>query len=564
MLQADRKSILDGQVAPTRAVLYAPVSGDDRKYASSGIESQLKDGKKYAAAKGYHIVGEFYEDPEQFTSGADWLPELQKVIELARQGGFDVLVVREVDRLARNRFKQMSVEVALEEAGARVEYVIGQYADTAEGKLLKGLMSEFAEYERSKIKERTSRGRLRQIEKGNILIGGSYAPYGYDIHKTEHTRTLVINDREAEVVKTIFRLYALEGYSLHGIVGYLDDRNIPKPMKGNNHKARSKKSGKNLGWSPGTISGILNNEVYVGRWYYRKTKRVKDRKTGKYRNIKRPKSEWLLVEVPPIVPDSHFSSAANRREQNKRVKGKNRKNDYLLGGMCKCGHCGNGASGITKVQGEKQWSYYKCNAHHLPKRYGFKCENSVQFRAEWVDAAVWHWLREILIDPDRLNGALDDYKKKMETVNSPVINMIEANEKRLAELRAELERLIDAYTKGIIGLDDLAAKKAQLDGDITKLTQAISQLQADLADRQTITPAQIETVKQFADQIKDDLLTIESDFEAMRYILSLLNTQVNLVYEDGKRFADVKCVLGEELLPTDTTTTLSIVRKSAK
>jgi DNA invertase Pin-like site-specific DNA recombinase len=131
-----------------RAILYARVSGDDSKYTTSGIESQLKDCQKYANEKGYKIVGEFNEDADKKTSGAVWLPELQSVLTLAEQSFFDVFIVREVDRLARNRFKQMSVENKLESLGARVEYAIGRYEDTAEGRLLKGLMSEFAEFER--------------------------------------------------------------------------------------------------------------------------------------------------------------------------------------------------------------------------------------------------------------------------------------------------------------------------------------------------------------------------------------------------------------------------------
>lgn len=60
-----------------KAVLYARVSGDDSKYATSGIDSQLKDCRKYAQAKGYEIVGEYFETPDKATSGADWLPELE-------------------------------------------------------------------------------------------------------------------------------------------------------------------------------------------------------------------------------------------------------------------------------------------------------------------------------------------------------------------------------------------------------------------------------------------------------------------------------------------------------
>ena len=58
----------------------------------------------------------------------------------------------------------MATEIELENHGVRVEYAIGQYADTDEGRLLKGLVSEFAEYERSKIRRRTHNGKLRSVQ----------------------------------------------------------------------------------------------------------------------------------------------------------------------------------------------------------------------------------------------------------------------------------------------------------------------------------------------------------------------------------------------------------------
>lgn len=214
-----------------RAVLYARVSGDDRKYATSGIESQLVDCRKYAREMGYQIAGEFFEEPDKMTSGADWLPELEKVLLLAHQDGFDVLVVREIDRLARNRFKQMSIENDLADLGKAVAYVIGQFEDTPEGRLLKGMMGEFAEFERGKTKQRTRRGQLRSVNAGNVTIGGSNSPYGYDLVKKDGKRQLVINETEAGIVRLIFYFYGIQGYSLHGIGRYLDENHVPKPAK---------------------------------------------------------------------------------------------------------------------------------------------------------------------------------------------------------------------------------------------------------------------------------------------------------------------------------------------
>ena len=376
-----------------KAVIYARVSGDDTKTATSSIDAQLADGRKYAADKGYSVVGEFAEAPDKKTSGADWLPEIDNLIKLAQAGGYDVLIVHKVDRLARNRFKHMSIENSLNYAGVRVEYVNGQYADSPEGRLLKGMVSEFAEYEREKITERLKSGKNRKVAAGNVVAGKIRAPYGYDATTVDGLKQLATNEYEAVIVRTIFDLYGNKGYTLYQLKEYLDDHRIEKPGKKGNYTGQKTNTNREAipGWSVGTISMILNSETYVGRWYYRKTKRTKVGE-GKYKQVKRPRSEWLMVEVPAIVSEDLFNKVQTRRDRNKRQKRKHKKHLYILGGMITCGHCGLNVSGVTKVQNENSWGYYKCNARHLPKKFGFRCELP-QFRVADVDSTVWEWIR---------------------------------------------------------------------------------------------------------------------------------------------------------------------------
>ena len=85
-----------------RAVLYARVSGDDYDDdEKSKLDAQLSECRKYAEKKQYKVLHEFQED--KFSSGADFdLPQLNRVRQLARDHAFDVLIVREIDRLARD------------------------------------------------------------------------------------------------------------------------------------------------------------------------------------------------------------------------------------------------------------------------------------------------------------------------------------------------------------------------------------------------------------------------------------------------------------------------------
>lgn len=516
-----------------RAVLYARVSGDDRKYATSSVEGQLADCRRYAAERGYQVVGEFHETPDKLTSGADWLPELNEVLTLAEQGFFDVLVVREIDRLARNRFKQMSVEIQLESHGVHVEYVKGQYEQTAEGRLLKGLMSEFAEYEREKIKERMVRGMVRSVEAGNVKVS-QRAPFGYSLVKENGRRTFAVNEEEAATVRLIFDMYANKGETIYAIAAYLTERNVPKP-------ASARK-----GWSHGTLHNILRNETYAGTWHYRKTREVKDKLTGKKRKERLPKSQWLAVDVPAIISHELFEAAQERARANKK-RGKQRKNTYALGGLLKCARCGRSMAGLTKTSGRQ---YYACLARFGKGRYGLEeaCDNPYHHVRE-TDAAVWNWVKGVLLSPERLRAELANYEASQREEARPQLGMIKSNEQRLGEAIEEKERLIKAYAAGALTLDEIAVAKTEIDKRIADLTQAIANLRAELAPL-VLSPAETEAILSYAEGIQRGAGTADDNPERQQIVYRMIHLQAELDEAEGGRWADVTCVLGKQRVST--------------
>ena len=528
-----------------RAILYARVSGDDRKYATSGIESQLADCRRYAAERGYQVVNEVYETPDKVTSGADWLPELDRVLKLAQGSAFDVLVVREIDRLARNRFKQMSVEIQLEACGARVEYVIGQFEESAEGRLLKGLMSEFAEYEREKIKERTVRGVVRSVSGGNVMARGQNAPYGYEAVTVDGRNVLAINEGEATIVRLIFDLYVTQGASLSSIVRYLSDRHIAKPEKKSGRKVTNPTSR----WSIGTVSSILNNETYTGCWHYRKRKRVKT-PDGRAKLLQQSRDKWIEVKVPMIVNEATFRAAQQMREQNKREMGKQHKHFYLLGGMLRCGHCGRFASGLTKKRGEGVYRYYRCGTCQVPKRYATKCDNNHSYYVEAVDRAVWEWVKGIFLSPDTLTTAIENYQAKQSEAQSPILQMIESTAARLDSTEQEKARLLSAYLSGGFTLEEIAPKKVELDKRVADLTRALAELRAEL-NPATISQEVIDRIYSDAADLREGLLLADDDPLTQRRILKQLLLTGRLVYAEGKRWVEVDCVLGSGVVSTE-------------
>jgi site-specific DNA recombinase len=463
------------------------------------------------------------------------LPELDKLIRIAPSRTYDVLICREVDRLARDRFKQLATEIELENHGVLVEYVVGQFENTDEGRLLKGLVSEFAEYERGKIKRRTYNGKLRSVEAGNTLSGGGSAPYGYDEVTVNGKRTLVVNDHEAEIVRVIFDLYGSKLYSIYQVAAYLDERKVPLPAKGNGARKRRQR----LTWSPGAICEILAQEVYLGHWYYRKTRTIKDAKAGKPRTIPRPREEWMEVPVPRIISDESFEAVKKRKAANKVQKGHQRKFLYALGGMLECGHCHRGMTGSTKVERGRQFGYYRCNGQI---NRTVQCDNRL-FRVDKVESTVWSWIKSLLMEPAMLHSAMDEYQQQQRERVQPHLSMLESSQARIVELEGQKTRLIEAYSKGILSLDELAVQKTQLDKEISELIHAVLVLRAE-TEPQLLTTERVEMIEAIAAEICASVNLVDENKQAQREIFQLLDVHVILVHDGAERWADVTCVLG--------------------
>ena len=189
-----------------RAILYARVSGDDRGNDGRNLSGQLDMCREYAQRQGWQVVAELAED-ERGVSGARMdAPQLNRALDMAAAGQYDVLVVREIDRLARDVGKQYIVEGELKRSNVKISYVLGEYPDTPEGALNKNIKAVIAEYERTKISERLVRGRRREAKRGSVLVNGR-VPYGYDLIHDGDKYQLAVNDKQAEVVRLMFAWY---------------------------------------------------------------------------------------------------------------------------------------------------------------------------------------------------------------------------------------------------------------------------------------------------------------------------------------------------------------------
>jgi site-specific DNA recombinase len=271
---------------------------------------------------------------------------------------------------------------------------------------------------------------------------------------------------------------------------------------------------------------------------------------GTARLLQQPREKWIEIKVPAIVDEVIFRAAQQIRERNKREKGKQHKNFYLLGGMLRCGHCGRFASGITKRRGDWVNRYYRCGTCQVPKRYASMCDNTHSFHMEAVDRAVWEFVTGIFKSPDVLKESLDDYQARQADEQSPIFQMMESTTARLEETEKEKARLLRAYTSGVLSLEEIATEKVELDKRAADLTRALSELRAEL-NPATISQEDIDQILQDAADFREGVLLADNDPLTQRRILKQLLFTGRLVYAEGKPWVEVDCILGSGVVSTE-------------
>jgi site-specific DNA recombinase len=528
-----------------RAVLYSRVSYDDRGNDALNLQGQLEMCRKYALERSYTIVDELPED-ERGARGADFnLPKLNRALEMARSGEFDVLVVRELDRFARRLAKQLIVEEEFKRAGVEVEYVLGEYPDTPEGNLNKNIRAVIAEYEALKIAERMKRGRRLIVKGGSIMLHGNRPPYGYRV--SGDGKNLRIHDPEARIVRSIFTWY-IEGdetgrrLSTRKIAAKLTGMRIPTWA---DVHGTYKKCGYGE-WSWSFIRDVLRCETYKGDWHY-----------GRYNHAAgrtNPRSHWLTIKVPAIVSLEVWEGAQVQRKINTTESRRNVKREYLLRYRLRCGECGSTLCGQSVTSGGKVYQYYRCNGY-LGNVTNVEC-SAPGFRVDQVDSSVWEWVREKLLNPARLENGLLEYQAKQEQEHAPLRARLSAVRGLIADHQAQLERLVDLYLSGDFPRERLMDRKARLEETIEALEREQAGLTTVLKARM-LTRSQVQTIQEFAAEIANTLDIADASFEARRRVIEMVNVQATLAVEGEEKVVHVRGCLGKDDLSFEKTTTQS-------
>jgi DNA invertase Pin-like site-specific DNA recombinase len=149
--------------AVTRAALYARVSTSTH---GQDVEVQLVELRRVAAQRGWTVVDEYRD--EGVSGARDHRPALDRMMNDARRGLLDVVLVARLDRLGRSLLHLVRLLDELQAVGVGFASVGDPGLDTTTptGRLLMQVTGAFAEYERALIRERVRAGVAHARAKG--------------------------------------------------------------------------------------------------------------------------------------------------------------------------------------------------------------------------------------------------------------------------------------------------------------------------------------------------------------------------------------------------------------
>jgi len=500
-----------------RVGIYGRVSSDQQAEKQT-IQSQVSALRERVEADGHSLPEPlcFLDDG---VSGATLMrPALEQLRDTAYAGGIQKLYVHSPDRLARKYAWQVLLLDELQSCGVEVVFLNHTMGASPEEDLLLQMQGMFAEYERAKILERSRRGKRHAAQRGsaNVL---SAAPYGYRfITKQEGggTCSYEVIDEQAAVVKQVFEWVGCDRLSIGEVTRRLKERGVKTA------------SGKTW-WDRSTVWGMLKNTAYTGFAAFGKTRTGKRRirpmpQKGHSKTPRRTgstydtsKKDWLLITVPAIVNEALFETVqeqldANRQQASERKRGAS----FLLQGLLKCSCCGYAYYGKkvsrATARGKAQWAYYRCIGTDA-YRFGGKrvCENK-QVRTDKLDEAVWNDVRELLRNPDLLRK---EYERRLSSSSEPS-SARTSLVKQVEQSRRTVNRLIDAYTDGVIHRDEFDLRIKRSRQQLADREERLNQSQADDAEREAL-QENLRCLDSFASQIAGGL--DNADWNTRREIL---------------------------------------------
>lgn len=455
-MKFERKTIFD---IPMRVTYYARVSTTKEEQENS-IENQIEHFEEMIMQNKNWEYVQGYVDKIRGESAANRVNFLQ-MIEDGKSGMFDLIITKEVSRFARNTIDSLTYTRDLLRAGVGVFFQNDNICtiDT-DSELRLTIMSSMAADEVRKLSERVKFGHAQAIKNGKVL--GNSRIFGYDCVNCK----LVINEKEAEMVKLIFNLYSTGDHSVRSIERILYEKGYRGRNGGNriHHK---------------TISGIIQNPKYKGYYCGNKVKII-DYRTKEQKFL--PEEEWVMYkdENVPAIVDEEIWNKCNQifKERSQIIKSREHsfKNVSPLSGKIFCAVCNKTywrtsySNSVSKGNPIYTWI---CGNK---KKFGTKICKSFSILEKDLNDIIFDYFKKLV---PNLREYIEEFVKMLSQISEDDIDIqrqIITLENKISKYKNTQSKLLDAYLEETITKNNFTEKNIELEQKISTIKTEIDKL----------------------------------------------------------------------------------------
>ena len=459
-----------------RAVIYARYSSDLQSEAS--IDDQIRICEGFIAGRGW-TKRDVYSD--RALSGSNrFRPAYQHMLAEARRNGFDVIVAEALDRLSRDQEDVAALFKALRFAGISLFTIAeGEISELHVG--LKGTMNALFLKDLAAKTHRGLRGRVEDKRSAGGICFGYRIRREHDAKGEPVRGGREIVPEEAKVVVRIFDEFS-KGASAMAIAKRLNADGVPGPN--------------GSPWQDTTIrghakrgTGILRNELYIGRLVWNRQRFIRDPQTGKRISRMNPADEWIIEDVPElrIVDDELWGRTKGRLDEiaaspvamaiRESAFWTRKRAQNILTGLVHCGACGHPMAAVGK-------DYLRCSRAHR----NALCTSKASIRRSTLEEIIIKALQHNLMAPDLVKEFVAAANEEFNRTRAEATAERDGNAARLSKIDKQIDSLVDAIANGVRAasiqskLEALEAERANLQSKLSEPPPSPVRLLPNLAE----------------------------------------------------------------------------------
>ena len=333
---------------------------------------------------------------------------------------------------------------------------------TMDGELLLVILSSVAQREVENISANVKKGLKMKMQRGELV--GFQGCLGYDYDK--ETKSISINEEEAEIVRYIFRRY------VEGAGGSIISREL------RNLGYKTKRGGRS--WPESTIRGILKNEKYKGDLLMGKTFTVDPISKRRLENMGEEDQFYLRDHHEPIISAELFNKAQEilKRRGQGRIQADGKREmftrKYSLSCMIKCGFCG---GSLTRRCWHSGTQYSKAVWQCVTVTKGGRkfCPDSKGIEEWQIEQAFVESYQMLCTDNKSI---IDEFMARVEQSLSEnsVLKEIEQLKREINGLENKKQKLLDLRLEELIEKADYELKYIEICAKIELSQRKIAEL----------------------------------------------------------------------------------------